>query len=282
MNFSINELKMLHLISKSYNIDEMEQTLKLSKSQIYRILQSLRDKDIIKKGLEPYKKTHINLLLNLLFKTINLSIPLSGIGFNIFRLIVEPKTILQIQKETGFHKTTIYKKIRQARKMSFIIYEDKKYRLNEVIWHDAKEFFIEFNKYDKTIDKRIPVSSVIYYKDENEIIFSNTDKIDAELTAFSAYSDYGIKIYTIINFYYLPRKELSKKEIFLHSLKIIEKKIDIQNIILLSLFYLKFKNELKDINHIILDNIKKIIKGEVIKGYPKLNEIKDRAEIYNL
>ena len=283
MKLSITELKIIsELGNGNKDITEIAKALKLSESQIYRGIQSLRKKGILKSQSEPSEKTHINMLFKLLSRASKLSNPFSGTGLKIFTALIEPKSVAQVEKETGLHKTTILKKIRQARKMSLLIIKKNTYKINESIWSDAKEFFIELKKYEGSIDNRVPVTSTIYFKNEEEILFSNKDELDATLTGFSAYKDFGIKIYTITYYYYLPKKRLTKKDVFMHTLIITEKEMQIQNLILLSLFYLKYKKELNDIKHPIIDNLKKVFRGEMIKDYPSLQEIKDRTEVYNI
>ena len=59
---------------------------------------------------------------------------------------------------------------------------------------------------EETIDSRVPLGSIIYFKNKDEIIFSNKANIDFSLTAFSRYADYGIKLLLPTNFYYSPKK----------------------------------------------------------------------------
>ena len=86
---------------------------------------------------------------------------------------------------------------------------------------------------------------------------------------------------TITNYYYLPKKKLTKEDILLHSLYVVEKDMDISSLIFVALFYAKFKKEFK-IKHLILMNLSAVLAGGEIKGYPKYQEIKDRAEVYNI
>ncbi len=266
-------------------VPEIAKTLHISLSQTYRVAQKLSQKRIlilVKSFLQPEMKTHINLLLTLLSKAANLSRPLSATGLQIYLTLLEPKTIKEIEKETGLHKTTILKKINQGRKMSLLLIKDKKYRINEKVWPDAKECFIELKKYEDSIDLRIPVNSVIYYKNATEIIFSNKEEINAEKTAFSAYARFGIKLLLITNYYYLPKRKLSKVNVFIHSLKVAEKSRDSRDLIFVALFLAKYKKELSKINHPIVKNINLIFSGEKIPGYPLLEEIKDRANVYHI
>ncbi|MEK6903826.1 MAG: hypothetical protein AABW64_04230, partial [Nanoarchaeota archaeon] len=80
----------------------------------------------------------------------------------------------------------------------------------------------------------------------------------------------------------LPKKKLTKQEVFLHSLYRVEKEGDARDIILIALFYLKHKKELAKIKHDIINNIKNVLNGERINYYPRLAEIKDRADVYDI
>ena len=286
VKFSIAEFNLISELGKGNRmISEIAKALHISLSQAYKIAQKLSQKGILilSKGiLQPEMKTHINMLITLLSKAANLSRPLSATGLQIYLALLEPKTIKEVEKETGLHKTTILKKINQGRKMSLLLIENKKYRINEKVWPDAKECFIELKKYEDSIDSRIPVNSVIYYKNTKEIVFSNKEDIDAEKTAFSAYEQFGIKLLLITNYYYLPHRKLSKVNVFIHSLKVIEKSHDLRDLIFAALFLAKYKKELAKINHLIVQNLNLIFSGEKIVGYPTLEEIKDRAKMYNI
>ncbi|MEK6974432.1 MAG: hypothetical protein AABW41_04325 [Nanoarchaeota archaeon] len=286
MKFSNTELKVISDLGNGIkDVSELAKSLKISISQVYRIAQKLSQKGILslKDGiLQPEMKTHINMLLKLLSKAANLSSPLSGTGLKIYMEITEPKTITDIKNITGLHKTTILKKINQGKKMSLVLTENRTYSINEKIWSDVKECIIELKKYENSIDLRVPVNSVIYYKTDKEIVFSNKEEIDAEKTAFSAYEKYGLGLLLITNYYYLPKKKLIIREVFRHSLFVAEKDPDIRYLIFITLFYLKHKKELSKIKHPIVDKLSRLLSGEKILGYPALAEIKDRAGVYKI
>ena len=286
MMLSITELKVLSELGKgNREISGLAKALKISPSQIYRIAQKLGLKGITRLSegvLQPEMKTHVSMLLKLLSKAPNLSSPLSGTGLEIYLAIVEPKTIKEIEKETDLHKTTILKKINQGRKMSLLRIENRTYRLNEKIWPDAKECLIELQRYENSIDQRIPVNSVIYAKNAEEIVFSNNEDIDAEKTAFSAYGQFGIRLLLTTCYYYLPKRHLTKREVFMHSLYVAEKSHDARDFTFVALFLAKYKKELLEIKHPIVENLNNVFSGEKISGYPSLAEIKDRASMYNI
>lgn len=286
MMFSKTELAMISQLGNgNKEVAGLAKALKISASQVYRIAQKLSQKGFLnlKEGiLQPEMKTHVNMLLNILSGAVNLSSPLSGAGLEVYLSLLEPKTLKEVEKETGLHKTTVLKKINQGRKMSLLIVKDKTYEVNEKIWPDVREYLLELKKYEESVDSRVPVNSIIYFKNKEGIVFSIKEDFEAEKTAFSAYQKYGIKLLLITNYYYLPKRNLTKKEVFMHSIYVMEKSQDTRNLIFAALFLAKYKKELSGIKHPIVENLSKVFLGEKIPRYPSLAEIKARAGIYNI
>ena len=287
MQLSQIELKTLEQIAQgNNNIKEIARNLNRDKSRLYRTKQVLIGKDILRFSngkLEPKRLTYVVILLQLLSKYPNLVPLLSGSGIPILTALLDFNTIKEIEENTDFEKSIIYRKIKQAILISVVIQTHKKtYALNKKIWNDLIRFLEELKKYDETTDPRIPANSTIYYKANEEIIFSNKSELKAELTGFSAYGQFGIKLLLPTNYYYLPKKPLSKKEVFTHSLYITQKETDIRNLTFIGLFYRKYRGELQKIRHPILDKIKLVLNGKNIEGYPTLEELKDKAEIYDI
>jgi predicted transcriptional regulator len=287
MNLSKTDLKVLSQIGKgNLKIPEIASSLKISISQVYRICQVLIKNKLItiSRGIiSPKDKSHVNLLLQLVSEEQSIITPLSGTGIAIFaELTQEAISAKDICQKTGLHKTTVMKKIKEGLKINLISKKKNEYVINSQIWPRAKEFLLSLQMYESLIDERIPANSIIYHKNNKEIIFSNRAQINAELTAFSIYKKYGIELRTLTNHYYLPRKPLTKKEILIHSLYIIQKEPDSRNIIFIALFYCKFKKELSKLQHPVLEKINKVLQGEKIPNFITLPEIKDRAEVYNI
>ncbi len=285
MQLSKPELLVLEQIANgNKSVKQIALALKKSTKQIYAIAKKLSTKEILKlsKGrLKPEKECHIVLLLQLLSTRPNLTPVLADSGIAILSALLKPASLKQIMYETGFKRATIFKKLKQAKIRSIIKKKASAYQLNYKLWPALKEFLERLKEYESITDKRIPAAAIIYYKKGNKIIFSSKEELDATATAFSAYKEYGISLLTVTNYYYLPKKKLTKKEILLHSIYVVEKDMDIRNIIFLALFYAKFKNEFM-IKHPILKNLDAIFNGKKIKGYPSLEEIKDRAEVYGI
>ena len=286
MRLSKTELKVLWQAALGKKrAPEIALALDKHQSQIYRIIKNLKKKGLaaLENGvITPSENTGVNILLQELSRRQNIIDNLSGCGIKLFTAILEPKSISQIIKETGIKRSTVFYKLKEASRNSFVNAYEGKYFLNGKVWPKVKEFLIEFKKYEETADKRVPPGAVIYYKNENEIVFSTKIACDAALTGFSAYEQFGIKLLPVDYTYYLPKKALSKKEVFLHSLYRAEKEGDARDFIFIALFYLKHKHELKDVKHEIIDSINKVLQSEKVKYYPTLAEIKERADLYDI
>jgi len=286
MRLSRTELRVLEQIAKgNKRTKEIAAALKKSNVQIYRAGRRLTEKGFIlhfKGRYEPERISHVAMLLQLLSQYRSLIAPLANSGIELFTLLLEPKNILEIINETGLKRTMVFRKLKEAKNISFVIKQNEHYVINEKIWPKAKEFLTELKKYEETIDRRVPANAIVYFKNENEIVFSVQEAMDAVLTGFSAYGKYGIKILSPMRDYCLPKRKLTVKEVFRHSLYIAEKDKSTRNLTYVALFYLKFRKRLQGIKHNIIDNIDAVLKGQRIPEYPTLAEIKDRAELYDI
>jgi len=287
MKLSQTELRVLEQVSYGNNrIENIAYNINRSNSQIYRAKQNLLEHGFLhltRGRLEPEKSTNSALILNLILRYPNLIELLSDSGLKILMSILKPKSINEIMRETSLKKSTVYKKIKIGRNISAIVMnKNHKYTINEKIWPNLKNYLEENKRFEETIDNRIPVNSIIYYKNEDEILFSNNFELKAILTAFSAYEKYGIKLFLPTNFYYLPNKKLSKEEILLHSIYIINKEKDYRYLTYLALFYIKFRDEFLKIKNPVLKKIDNILKGDKIEGYPTLDEIIEKGALYDI
>lgn len=287
MPLSEIELKILQQIANGdTDIKKIAENLNRDVSRIYRTKNKLIEKNFLEfsqSNLNPKKTIHVTLLLQLLIKHPNITNLLSGSWITILTELLHPKTVEEVESKIELKKSIIYKKIKQAIDISAVIQkENHKYVINEKIWRDLKDFLVEYKKHEETTDSRISANSKIYHKNQNEIVFSNKSDLNASLTGFSAYEEHGIKLLLTTNYYYLPKKTLTKQEILKHSLYIAQKDKNIRNLTFICLFYLKNKNDLLSIKHPILDKIKQILKGKIIQGYPTLEELKEKAELYDI
>ncbi|MBU2638200.1 MAG: MarR family transcriptional regulator [Nanoarchaeota archaeon] len=286
MELSQTELKALQITAGGEaNTGQIAARLGISLKQAYRVCKGLEQKGLLerKRKAVMLSKAPISVMLsNLISETPNTIPLLADSGILILISLLTPKSTAEIANETGLKKSIIYRKIKQAVNISAVRKENSKYAINNKVWPKLKEIMYAIKMQEETIDTRVPLGSIIYFKNNKEIIFSNKADIDAPLTAFSRYEEYGIKLLLHTNFYYLPKKKLSLKQIFLHSLYIAEKENYIYYIIYIALLYIQHKQLLSSVRHPIIENINKVLKGQKVEGYPSLAEIKEKAELYDI
>jgi hypothetical protein len=267
-------------------LSSIYKSIKKNKTYVSELLNKLIKKGfIIKKNSHFILSNHLfSIKLKLLLSTAPKLIDvLSNSGIKLLLLFFQKLTVKDAAKKSGLKEITIYKFIQKARNFSILWKEDNKYFFNEKVWIELKNFLINYQDFYMNYDERIPVGSQIYYKTKDEIVFSCRQNLEcATPTAFTAFQYYNLLIYSNDVYYYLPKRKLNKKDILFHTLKIVEKTKEFRHRLYLALFYYKYKKEFKDINHEILDNLNKIFKGEKIQGYPPLNEIKEKAKIYDI
>ena len=69
------------------------------------------------------------------------------------------------------------------------------------------------------------------------------------------------------------------QEIFIHSL---DSAWESSQKLFCILFYLKYKDKLLDLDHPMIKDIDAVLQGERIRGYPTLEDIEDRTDLYDI
>ena len=152
------------------------------------------------------------MLVLLLKKYPNLINLFQGVGIIILLEFLHPKTVKAVQNNTLFDEQTVYKVLQKAKQISLVTKKDKTYYINEKTWPEAINFFLDLYKQEMSFDIRVPSDSIIYYKSKRDVLFSNLREIEGtELTAFSAFDKFGVKVFPATNYYYLPKNKLSKE-----------------------------------------------------------------------
>jgi arginine decarboxylase-like protein len=113
----------------------------------------------------------------------------------------------------------------------------------------------------------------------NKVLFKSLRLQDAKLTSFSAYRRHGILLNLRDYYYTLPKRRLSIREIFLHSLDS-AKSVSQRNYCVF--FYLKNRLEVEEVQHPMMKNIRAVLRGEQVKGYPTLDRINEQAALYGI
>ena len=135
------------------------------------------------------------------------------------------------------------------------------------------------NEYENTVDDRIPPGSIIYHKQRDFVLFSTKKRVDAAPTAFSAFEDFGIKVYLTKNYYVLPKQQVFAKDVLQHCLWVLETDFSVQLVLFTAIFYRKTGDY---IEHPIINTIDAVLAGKTVPRYPKKQEIVERARLYGV
>ena len=283
---SKKELRALSGISNGADdIQTLSRALDLSIPQTYKVVRSLSKQDIA--GLDHgtifiEKKTHLSILLEILNDSPDSYIVLSDSGIEIIRTLIKPRTVSEISVITGLHQTTITRKIDQMRRMGMIRKDSSIYSINKELWPKLMDFACSYDAYTKFTNPRAPFGSEIYYSSDDLVVFSSKRTLNNTSTAFSRYGDFGMKIYPGTNYYCNSDHGPDIRDIFLHSLYVVEKDKNWRNKMLALIFFVMHKNELSDVTHPVIDDMQTVLNGGHIDGWIPLEEMNERARKYRV
>lgn len=286
MRLSKPQLEVLRAILKG-NTTPQSVAIAIQKdvSQVYRHIKQLKEKDILKqqKELSIVNHTHLAQLAQILNSNPQIIPILADSGIDILTAIKDyAKSVKEITDKLNIKKSTVFDTLNQARKLNMIAKSSTKYKVNSAIWPELKSFLNNLEKFEQTIDNRIPIHSTIIDKTKEYVLFTNKNEINATKTGFSAFDMFRITIFPKEHTYILPKQKLTKQDIFAHAVKYTKKNLTIQNIILLSLAYKKEKVMFPEDFRYMKENIDNILKGQHISEYPSKEEIQDKAKDYDI
>ena len=132
---------------------------------------------------------------------------------------------------------TIQRHTRALQNRGIIIKKNSLYTINEKAWSGLKEFLIAYRNY-------ITINGVVKWKYQNEVIVqvSTEQNVDGSITGLANYDAFGVQVLTIKALYFLPKREISKEETFIHSLYEVE---DPRTLHLALTFFIKNKLSIK-------------------------------------
>jgi len=151
------------------------------------------------------------------------------------------------------------------------------FSFNYIVWPELKDFVTSLQEYQ--ILRLVPREALLIKSYGISVLFKSLRPQDATFTSFSAYEDYGIELGLRDYYYTLPKRELSIQEVFIHSL---DSAGELQQKLFCVLFYLKNRDKLEAIDHPMMKDLKAVLQGERIKGYPTMEDIEDRTDLYDI
>jgi predicted transcriptional regulator len=195
-----------------------------------------------------------------------------------------PKSVEELSEVSGIPKSSVYYFLNDLVKLGVVRKNRKQgnafqYSFNYTLWGELKEFLVHLSETESLM--KVPIGGLLIKDYGNDVLFKSIRLLDATPTSYSAYGKYGIQLFlmTISNYYTLPKRELSIRDVFVHSL---DSANEIQDRMLCILFYLKNRHKLKSIKHPMMRDIRTILKHKHIKGYPSYEEVMDRMTVYAL
>jgi len=290
MPLSQNDIRALVLITGSkepVNPRTLQAELGLRRETVSRLITHLveiglaerRGREVVLAGTPPaeaFKKLYFSHRASPLHKILSLRrVELLA------RLDRTPKSLEALAMETGIPGDTLYGYLkgflwvgvvsRSRRGKAYL------FSFNYTFWPELKEFVTSLQEYQ--VLRLVPRSALLIKSYETSVLFKSLRPQDATFTSFSAYEDYGILLWLRDYYYTLPKRELSIQEIFIHSL---DSAGELQQKLFCVLFYLKNRDKLEAIDHPMMKDLKAVLQGEKIKGYPTLEDIEDRTDLYDI
>lgn len=199
----------------------------------------------------------------------------------LYRLDQTQKSVETLSRETGLPSKTIYYYLKDFIRLG-IVRRTKSvrgylYSFNYLLWRELKDFVTSLQEY--RFRRLIPRDTLLIKSYSDNILFKSIRHHDATPTSFSAYGNYGVDLGLRDNYYTLPKRKLSIEEVFIHSLDSAE---TLQQRLFCILLYLKNRDKLEGVEHPMMRDIKAVLQGERITGYPFIEDIRDRAELYDI
>ncbi len=170
----------------------------------------------------------------------NLDMLFSGKKDILLLHLLKPGSVEELEKETGLSQAQIYKDLRGLKQIGAVKEIEGGYSLNPKIEELVKMF--EFIR-DEKLYRGVEDGVIVLWRKNNEILKKAPKgfKVKGVKTAFSRFSESGIRYLPMNEYLYQPKKKLSLEEIFVHSLVTAETKTQLA---MCAVFFLKNKGEM--------------------------------------
>lgn len=192
-----------------------------------------------------------------------------------------PRSLEVLAVETGMSGDTLYGYLKGFLRIGVVsrTREGKSYlySFNFKLWTELKDFVTAFREYQ--VLRLVPRSALLIKSYKDNVLFKSIRPQDATFTSFSAYKDYSIELGLRDNYYTLPKRELSIREVFIHSL---DSAWEPFQKLFCVLYYLKNSDKLEAIDHPMMKDLEAVLQGEKISGYPALEDIEERLDLYDI
>ena len=279
----------MHVLSEMSSGEEdvlvIAGALNMSRTQIYRVVKSLREKDLVKlneRRLTLCRGTYQALLSEVLHYSLDARDILADSGLEVLAEMTEPRTVSEIAATAEIHQTTASRKIVDMRSLGMVRKSGTRYYINYEYWPKLRELAEAYKAYKTTNDLRVPTGSILYYSSKAYAVFSTDKELECTKTAFSLYSEMDVVLHLFTNYYCTLESPLAIQDVFTHSLHIISVDDDWRLKMMTLIFYVKYRDELREVKHPMKDTMNEILKGSRVKGWVPLWEMQERADMYGV
>jgi len=290
MSLSQNDIRALVLITGSkepMNPRVLQAELGLRRETVSRLITHLvemglverRGREVVLAGTPPaeaFKKLYFSHRASPLHKILSLKrVELLA------SLDRTPRNLEALAMETGIPSDTLYGYLKGFLWVGVVsrFKQGKAYlfSFNYIVWPELKDFVTSLREYQ--VLRLVPREALLIKSYGTSVLFKSLRPQDATFSSFSAYEDYGIELGLRDYYYTLPKRVRSIQEVFIHSL---DSAGELQQKLFCVLFYLKNRDKLEAIDHPMMKDLKAVLQGEKIKGYPTLEDIEDRTDLYDI
>jgi len=267
-------LVLLHLHNPENDLPE------ISKSQLYRIYAKLKKMQVIDINLI-IKMPFLHKLLDLCEvypKILDLLLGSNPVILNLFN---REKTIRDVEFLSGYKKAYISRVVKLAVSVGVMSKNKNRYILNRKIdlgFVELLPLYLDVFR----VCYGIPNNATVYFISDKEVLVSLKLSIEFNMTAYSRYDDYKLGLFGNEN-YYTSKQKLTIEDIFRHSLLVLEKNNDFKLKIMAMLFYCKNKSKLLKFDYLeFVKNTELVLSGNNVIGFPKLSELREKGEVYDI
>lgn len=228
-----SEIKIIQTLKeKPLRLKSLASKIDKSQSWTSELVDDLEDEGLVEKDdIISLADTYEASMLKKLSRRFDLQKILRGKRENILiSLLSSQKTLSDLEKE-GFAKSTVYEALSDLKESGVVTEKERGYEIKDETIRD----FLKARQRQPFLES---------YRTNHEIIIKTEEEVDGELTAFSAFSRYGLDYYPSENYIYRGNKPITLENAFIHAVKFAENK---KQMSMCAIFYLKHRQNTDDL-----------------------------------
>jgi hypothetical protein len=209
-------------------------------------------------------------------------VALSGAGLDILAELRSPGTASSVSERLSMHRTCASKKISELAAIGMVAKSGRAYSINDAMWPFLRGMADSYADSESAEDPRAPPGSRIIYRCREYVLFEDMRDHDYPLTAFSRYGEFGISFYPGTRYYMSGGGGSSLEDVFAHSLRAISAGGSWRLRMMALILYAKHRGALSSVDHPVRAEMDAVLRGERVKGWVKLSEMQERADMYGV